>query len=313
MPAPVRPATPAARPPVPATPKPSAPDPAAADPRSRELQPTAIMGKSPERLSVGAADLRRLSPQAAKPVLDAGLALLAGVVPDKLSERKAVLWGHDLQKRHAETVSKGLDLSRAPVMRRMQGHVARLLEILEGFDLAGAAAPEGRGLGGFLKALGRRTDTAAEFEAAGAELEQLVRLLNDSLEELLSLRQAMQTNAAKQNAMAAEVEAAALAALYLSEHFRAAGPALSERFLERGMSLTQTLAQIRAHDDLRAFQLEQPMRTIAAIQNVTLVSMPDFLASLAAIGSARDATLPTPTQSSELRFKLTHIVEQLKS
>ena len=272
-----------------------------------------IAGASVERLNVTAAELRRLSPQIGKPALDEALAMLSSLVVGKLNERRAILWGHDLQRRFADTVATALELSQQPVMTRMQVHVSRLLEILEGFDLAAVAGPQASGLGGMLKSLNRKTDTLVELHAAKAELAQLTHLMESGLDDLLALREKLQANAAEQQSMAIGVEGAALSALYLSQHFGATNPPMAERFVERSMSLTQTLAQIRSDQGLRNLQVERPLRTITAIQHVTLVSMPGFLAILSALTSLRPGRAVSPTEARELTYTLRTIVSQLQS
>lgn len=272
-----------------------------------------IAGASIERLAVSASDLLRLSPQVGKPALEAAQALLSSLAPGKLTERRAILWGHDVQRRFADTVAAALALSQQPVMVRMQAHVSRLLDILEGFDLAAMAGSQTSGLGGVLKSFNRKTDTLVELESARTELAQLGQLMDSGLEPLLELREDLQANAATQQRMAVEVEGAALSALFLSEHFGTTDPGMAERFVERSMSLTQTLAQIRGDEGLRNLQVEGPLRTITAIQNVTLVSMPEFLASLSALTSLRPGKPVSPTEARELTYKLRNIVSQLAS
>lgn len=275
------------------------------------LRPTMVMGTSPVRLTVTEDDLRRLSPGAGRPVLDAALVQLGSVMAGKMTERKAILWGHDLQRAYADSVSRALALAEAPTILRMQGHVVRLLDIIESFDLGTIAQPGGQGVGSLFKVFNRKVDTMQELETARGELDQLVRLMSGGLDELLRLREEFQANARAQEAMAISIEAAALSALYLSEHFNAE-EAIAGRFVERAMSLTQTLAQIRGDDSLRTAQVDRPIRMIAAIQNVTLVSVPDLLTALANLGSLRTDRSVTPTEASEIGFKLRHITGQLQ-
>lgn len=285
-----------------------------AAPSARVLMPTAVPGAARERLPVTADDLRRLSPAAAKGVLERALTMLSAFVVEKSSERKAILWGHDLQKAYADTVTAMLDVTQSPIMRKVEGYVGRTLDILNSFDLEAAAArTDGGGLGGLLQTFNRKTDTIDELNAARRELDQLMRLMSESLDELLRVKDELEKGFARQQAIGADAEAASLAALYLSDRLRSSSPAIAERFAERSMSLTQTLAQIRSNDSLRNMQIEQPVRMIGAIQNVSLVTMPDFLSSLAAIGAmAARRTSVTPTETSELTYKLRDIIRQLK-
>lgn len=278
------------------------------------LKPTMVAGTARERMAVAAGDLNAFSPGTTRAVIDRAVAMLAGFVIDRANDKGAILWGHDVQKRHASLVSVALELSQAPVVQRTQGYVARMLDILGQFDLSGLVRQDGAGLGGLLKSLNRKTDTVAELASARRELDQLVSLLAGSMDELLALKEKIEENAAANDGMALDAEAGALAALYLSERLRADKPAVAERFVERSMSLTQTLAQIRSNDGLRRMQVEHPLRMIQAIQSVTLVSMPDFLAGLAAMNTLAARNTPiTPTDADELTYKLRDIVRQLQN
>jgi len=275
------------------------------------LRPTAVKGVQRERLAVSAEDLRTLSPGAKAGIVDRAQAMLAGVVLERTGEGRAILWGHELQKAHGERVAETLGLAQLPVIAKVQGHVARMLDILGSFDLMAAAEPGG--IGHYFRSVNGKIDTAREIAAARAELDQLMRLLMAALDELLALRSRLESNADAIEALAADIEAAALAALFLAEHTQPSRPGVAACFTERAMSLTQTLAQIRGHGSLRDRQLDVPIRMVGAIQNVTLVSMPDFLAGLAAIQSlGMQAPSLSPTQARELNYKLQDIVRQLR-
>lgn len=276
-------------------------------------QPTVVAGTARERIKVTAADLRILLASAPAGVIEAALALLTAFVIAKANERKAILWGHDLQKSYADAVAEALALSQAPVMRKATGHIARMLEILGSFDVMSVVEPSG-GISRFLKGMNNKTDTIGELVASRKELDQIVRLMDDALGELIDLKDKLEKNARALEAIAKDAESHALAALYLSEYLRPERPAIAERFVERSMSLTQTVAQIRGNSVVRDMQLEQPIRMISSIQHVTTVSMPDLLSSLAAINSlAVQNTMISPTAASELNYKLQDVIRQLKT
>ena len=91
------------------------------------------------------------------------------------------------------------------------------------------------------------------------------------------------------------------------------GDALAQCFVERSMSLTQTLAQMLQTGSTRELQIEQPIRLIGAIQNVALVVMPAFIgsiASIAALGASK--TTISPTEAGELAYRLRDIISQFK-
>tara|TARA_R100000935_G_scaffold52445_1_gene79619 strand:+ start:297 stop:746 length:450 start_codon:yes stop_codon:yes gene_type:complete len=78
--------------------------------RSRPVvrQPTAIPGAERKRIEVSVRDLRALSPGAAAVVCEQARALVSAFVLDKATQRKAILWGHDLQQAHGNLVTEML-------------------------------------------------------------------------------------------------------------------------------------------------------------------------------------------------------------
>lgn len=277
------------------------------------MRPTAIIGSERQRLDIDADQLRVFSPQAARPVIDRALSLLSSFVTEKASERRAILWGQDIQKSYTDAVGHALALSQSQILAKSQGYIARMLEILGSFDLM-TSRDNGGMLSGLARRLNGKVDTLEELSAARGELERLTGLMGAALDELLTLRAAIEQNVGAHDVIAVDAEAAALAALFLSDHLRAIRPAIADRFMERSLSLTQTLAQIRSNSPLRSLQVDHPIRLIAAIQNVSLVLMPDFLANLAAIHSlSMQKGMLTPTEAGELNYKLRDIIHQLKT
>ena len=287
-----------------------------ASPAPAAAKPTAIPGFERRRIAAELADLRRLAPQVRLPVAERALRLVETFVVEGVRDRQAVLWGHRLQQDYSDLVSQSLELAQADLFKRVAGYLGRMTEILVSIDIEAVcgAAPGSGALGGFFKKVNRRIDTPEELDAARAELDQLVRLMGDALEALLSFKERLEKSSKRIEETGDEVEAAALAAQFLSEHLNVKQRALSQRFLDRSISLTQTVAQIRGSTSLRESQIEQPLRLIAAIQNVALVMVPGWLGSIAALTSAlaTDRKL-TPTEAGELAYQLRNIVQQLKA
>ena len=276
-------------------------------------QPTAIPGVERRRIAVTTSELKALSPGAAPAVYERALELLGTFVVEKATERKAILWGHDVQKAYGDLVTQTLALSQSPLLRKVDGYLSRMMDILGSIDLMAVC---GHGSGGFaqlFKPVTRKIDTPGELRAAQAELDQLVRYLDSSLRELLDLKDKLEEHAGRINAIGVEVEAAALAALFLSRHVQKASGGLAQCFMERSMSLTQTLAQIRTGDSMREIQIEQPIRMVRVVQNVALVMMPGFLGSVAAALTLADRKSLTPTQAGELTYQLRDILRALQT
>lgn len=277
-------------------------------------QPTAMPGAERIRIEVAARDLEALSPGAAAAVYQQARSLIGAFVLGKGAQRKAILWGHDLQKAHGDLVTKMLALARSPVLRQVEGYLARMMDILGSIDLM-AVCGHGRDsvVGRLFQGVNRRIDTPGELAKAQAELEQLLALMGGALDPLLDLKDRLLRLSGSMEGAAAQVEAAAIGALFLSERLRQDDAALAQRFAERSMSLTQTLAQMRQTGSTRESQIEQPIRMIGAIQNVALVVMPAFIGSIATIATlgARKTTV-SPTEAGELAYRLRDIISQLK-
>lgn len=274
--------------------------------------PTAIRGAPPRRPAVGLADLRRHAPQARPQVIERALTLLRGVNLDAFGERQAALWGQDLQREHAGLVSGALDLSQSEALHRAAAHLGRLTALLGSIDVeaaVGANPPPGL-IGWLVRSGNAAVDTTEELAAARAEIDQLLGLLAEAMPRLLTLREAIERHWGRIEAAGDKAEALALAAEALAGEVRPDRPDLARRLDERAMSLIHTLAQVRGAAGLREAQAEQPMRLVAAIQDVALVQLPGWLASVMAFAAA-GGRRATPTEAGELVHRLRTIARQL--
>ena len=277
-------------------------------------QPTAIPGAERKRIEVAVSDLQALSPGAAAGVYQQARALVGAFVVDKASQRKAILWGHNLQQVHGDLVTEMLALARSPVLRQVEGYLARMMDILGSIDLMAVCGHGGDSLVCRLfQGINSRIDTPGELAQAQAELEQLLALMGGALDPLLDLKDRLLRLSGSMEGTAAQVEASAIGALFLSERLRQGDAALAQCFVERSMSLTQTLVQMRQAGSTREIQIEQPIRLIGAIQNVALVVMPAFIGSIASIATlSASKTTISPTEAGELAYRLRDIISQLK-
>lgn len=282
----------------------------------RLTAPTAIPGVTRRRTEATPPALKRLAPAASADVITRAARLLGNVPLEGGTDRLAVLWGHQLQQDYSDLVSATLELSGDVALVKAAGYVNRMVAVLSSIDLQAvfAAQASSAGIGNYLKKLNSRVDTPDELEAARLELDQLVRLMGNSLEPLLALKERLHLQSRRIDDAGVDVEAAALAAQFLSDQFAEKRPELSGRFVERAMSLTQTLAQIRGSAGLRGAQTDQPLHLIGAIQNVALVSVPAWLVTVAALNTAlRSNKRPTQTEAGELDYRLRTILQQLKA
>ena len=276
-------------------------------------QPTVVPGVARVRIPVAIGDLRKISPGANSEVLESALRLIETEVIDQESERTAILWGQRLQQDYSDLVSRTLSLTQADVLKRAAGYVSRMMEILGSIDLAAVSgATVSGGIGQYIRKMTRRIDTPEELDRARTELDQLLKLMSSALDGLLALKQEIERTAREAEETGDRAEAAAVAAEFLSGHLRRSKPELSQRFLERGMSLTQTAVQIRSSSVARKSQIEQPLRLVSAIQNVALVMMPGWLGGIASLTGLARGRNPTPTEAGELTYQLQNILRQLQ-
>lgn len=279
--------------------------------------PTAVPGVERKRIPVGIEELGKLSPGAGPEVLERALRLVETYVEEEATDRTAVLWGQRSQEDYSELVSESLSLSQADALVRARGYLGRMMEILQSIDVE-AVSTAVRGGGGavaeYLRGMNKKIDTLKELEAARVELDQLVKLMSAALIDLLDLKERIEKQSRRIDEIGDEVDAAALAALFLSDHESKRSPQLSRRFFERSMSLTQSGVQIRGSITISAVQIEQPLRLIRAIQDVALVTLPGWLGSIASLSVlSQGARKLTPTEAGELARQLRKIVEQLQA
>jgi hypothetical protein len=279
----------------------------------RVSSPTAITGVERKRIDVSLDDLKALSPGAETDTLERALRLLQAYVAEDASDRTAILWGQRLQQDYADLVSATLARSQADVLTRVTAHLNRMMEILRSIDLvAVAGTTQGGRWNKYLKKMSKNIDTPKELQAACRELDQLVKLMNEAMDGLLDLRVELEQSSSRIDDVGSEVEAAALGAQFLSNYLQSDDAEISQLFLERSMSLTQTAVQIRGSVSMRESQIEQPLRLISAIQNVVLVMVPAWLGSITSL-TVLAGRAPTPTEAGEMAFQLRKILEQMQA
>ncbi len=275
--------------------------------------PTVIPGTVRKRIPVTISELRQFSLGLKEEVYAQALALLDTFVIEKISDRKAVMWGYESQKSYSDLVSASMNLSQTSVLTTVRTHLQRMTDILGSTDFIGVCGHSPSLAGGLFKGMNRKIDSLEEWKSAQEELKLLVQHMEDALTELLALSEQLEEYSKKFDEVSLQVEAAALAALYLSDYLEKQGNAFAQRFTERSMSLTQSLAQIRQNDSIRKLQIDEPIRVISVIQNVVLVLMPGFLGSVASKVVLTNNARISPTEAGDLNTSLRTILNHLKS
>ncbi len=304
-------------------PEPSALQPSASQPPGSQASPpqaaapgvatpTVVAGVRRQRIQVGMAELQALAPGAPMPVYDAAVRMVREVVDARMSDRRAVLWGHDVQKAYGDRVTGTFSLAQDPVVEQARAWVGRMSAILRDIDVM-AVCGHGKGglLGTLAKAVGNRIDTPRELSSALDELRLLLERTGGAIDRLLQLKERLQQHIDAIARIEVEIEASALAALFLSGHFATRSPELAQAFTDRSMSLTATLAQMRQNDPIYRLQLQQPLQLISAIQNVALVSLPACVAGMSALLALLSNRGASPTEARDMHYQLRDLIGQL--
>ncbi len=277
--------------------------------------PTQIPGVQRKRLAVTIADLTATNPASSEDALRRSLEILLETNLDEATDRTIVLWGHDLQKRYGQLVSECVTLSESEAITKTNRDIARVLEILESIDLQKIFGSSDGLVSKFLSKRSSKVDSLDELEKVRVELQQLLDLFNQRLDALLDLRVRLDETSSSISKIGVEVEAAAIAAVYLGEYLGDKHPdkvSSAQRFADRAMSLTQTLIQIKGSNSLLLQQVEQPLVLIKAVQDVALVMLPGFLSTIVGFKTmAQGNRKPTATSVAELNDQLGHIVRKL--
>ncbi len=277
--------------------------------------PTSIPGTKRKRLAVTIDDLERRNVGTKESVLKASLDLILVMNLDDLKERDVVMWGHDLQRRYSELVTKCLTMSQSDDLKNTKRNIARILEILETIDLQAVFLPQGGILSRFTPKSKKKIDTLDELETAQDELRQLLDLLDKRLGGLLTLKEDLDLVSGEIDEIGDSVEASAITAAFLADQIaqmQHVNQHLSQRFADRGMSLVQTLVQIRGSSSMRETQIEQPLALISKVQDVALVMVPGLVGTIVSLKTLTEQNQkPTVTTVAELGDQIGLIVQKL--
>ncbi|WP_395015369.1 hypothetical protein [Dongia sp.] len=298
--------------PPPARKKPTKTSAEAGKPAPAVRTPTAIPGVERKRIPIDATRLRDLAFGSDARTCALAVGLVQTFVLDKATERKVILWGQDVQTSHSELIAQVLKLSQTPIFVRIEGYIDRMMTILKSIDVVSASGNAQGGIASYFRGINNKIDTPEELDVAQRELDQLIKHMRRGLDELLDLKDQLETQAKRLDELAVASEASALAASFLAQYLQNEKPNLAQGFTQRSASLTQTLTQIRQNDSVREMQINYPLRLVHAIQDVALVALPDVIASIASAVSLNGRKLSlSPTEAGELHYKLRDIISKM--
>jgi hypothetical protein len=289
--------------------------------KTTNVAPTAIPGARHTRIPVTIEDLRATNPKTNEDVLKRSIQFVFSFDPADLNDTTLVLWGQTIQSQYSQLVSKCLEYSESPMLARTSKHVSRLQDLIGGIHLKELLGFERKSWSDRLISLGHNENPIEEFNRIRTEIAQLIKLMQEDLPVLLALKMDVESLSRKIDDLGNEVEASAIAALFLADYHSREGSekdrqkreACAELFTQRSMSLTQTLAQIRGNSLMRDMQIRQPLQLIGLVQNVILVMVPGWLGSYASLKSVIEShRKPTLTEIDELDRVQSEIIRQLK-
>ena len=259
-------------------------------------------------------ELRELSADASEAVCEEATRLLQALTVAMLSQRRAALWGQEIQKACQDRFGGSAAPVSAPFIEQARADLARMTDILEAIDLKAVCGhAKGGLLGGLARSINRKIDTPAKLASALGELRALLQRMHASFDRLLALKGGLQQRASAFEQLQVEVEAAALAAQFLSKRLAGQSPALAQRFAERHMSLGATLAKTRQSDSAYRTHVEQPLQLISAIQNVALVRMPGLITEMTSLQAHAKAKHAFPAEALNMSYRLRDILNQLRT
>lgn len=275
-------------------------------------QPTTIAGVKPERLKVDIDELHELAPNTSDEVRKEAVRQLQALTTNMLTRHRAQRWGQEAEQACVARFGGSAVPASAPFIDQARADVVRLTDVLAAIDLK-AVCGHARGslLGGLARSMSRRVDTPAKLGDALDELRALLQSLDADVGRLLSLKNGLRQRADVFEQAQRELEAAALAAQFLSGRLAAQDPAIAQHFAERSTSLAATLAQSRHGDNAHRIQIQHPLQLIAAIQNVALAKLPAFINELAALQALAKSGQAFPAEALNMSYRLRDIIHQL--
>lgn len=258
-------------------------------------------------LEVGVEDLKKQFPANSVETLTAVRDILIKTVLETLTMKISVGWGTKDQERYGKLVKESLALTGSERIRDSQRHLGRLYALL----LEVATSFRNQDNSGL--AFWKKWESPLEaFREREAEIDQLSTFLRAVLPDIIDIQAKIDDGAREYVSLSATLEAQSLAAHYLSNLLTNKTPeqeSLSQRLLERSLSLTQTVAQIKQGDIGRQSMVREIGELISRIQDGVLLKLPAWIEQVGIV-QAKDLT---KTEVYTVQRGLEDVVNQLKS
>lgn len=275
-------------------------------------QPTTIAGVKPERFKVDVDELHELAPTASEEVCAQALRLLQAQTVNMLTRHRAQRWGQEAQQACQDRFGSSAAPASAPFVDQARAALSRMADVLGAIDLKAVCGhAKGSLLGGLARTMSRQVDTPAKLADAVDELRSLLQGLNADAGRLLALKDGLRQRAGAFEQAQFELEAATLAAQFLSNRLAGNEPAVAQSFAQRSLGLAATLAQTREGDNAYQTHIRQPLQLIDAIQNVALTKLPAFIHELAALQALAKSGQAFPAEALNMSYRLRDLTHRL--
>jgi hypothetical protein len=279
----------------------------------RITAPSSIPGKVRKRIPIDKAELMRRHGSCAE-IIDAAMEIITAFNEDTFAMADALLWGQTLQAKHGALVSETLTLAKSETVAVVSGHLNRLMTILEQIELEKIFGGQRNMVAQMIRKASERIDTPDELDQALREIDQLSKLLQGRIEDLLILRSKMEQNSSEIERTGNEIESSMIAAQTIAEFLvTISRPDFAACLEERVASLTVTLGHIRTSSSMRKSHIEQPMNLTTLVQDIVFNTLLSWMTSVIALRMTLHGHNKTnPTEVSEISRIMQNIQQKLR-
>jgi hypothetical protein len=267
--------------------------------------PSAMHGTVRKGIEVSLADLKQGLPELDVQTLDEVRRFLASIVVDVLDDGDCVRWETDVQMQFSHLTDESVKVLQSAAIQSAITHLTRLNvllgEIHEAFE-------EGKGGGMFSS--WRRSDPRHEYDERKDEINQLRMLLQSLYPQVLEVIDVMTSSTTSFDALEHKLVVRSCAARYLSDIFvRLSRERAAEAMMSRGVSLMQTVSNIKQGNLMRTQTVASYRHIAERIQNVVLNELPAWVQAVTVVFQQAQIT---KTDQVQLRTGLDTILQRLK-
>ncbi len=275
--------------------------------------PSSIPGTVRKRIPVDRTELMKRHGANAE-IIDAAMEIIATFNHEAFALDDALLWGQKLQARHSALVSEALTHAKSETVAVVGGHLHRLMTILGQIELEKIFTGQRNIVAQMIRKASEKIDTACELDQALREIEQLSKLLQGQIEDLLALRSKMEQNSTEIERTGNDIQSSMIAAQTIAEFLVTISRSdIAACLEERAVSLAVTLGHIRSSSSMRKSHIEQPMNLTTLVQDTVFNTLLSWMTSVTALRMTLHGHHKTnPTEVSEISRIMQNIQQKLR-